>query len=425
MFAKTVLKNGIRVVSQEMPDHRSVSLGIWVENGSRHEAHHENGISHFIEHLLFKGTDRRTAAEIAEEMDAVGGILNAFTAKEHTCYYAKVLDENLPLAIDLLTDIFLHSKFEREEIERERSVILQEISQAEDTPDDYVHDLFSLDFFKDHPLAQPICGRAETVTKFRREDFLTFFRSRYRPHRVIVSAAGHLRHDDLVREMAARLNSVSEGTADTASVSFQGDQPPEIRRGVFTHSKVLEQVHLCLGVVGIPQAHPKRYAAYVLNTLLGGGMSSRLFQEIREKRGRAYSVYSFSSSYKDVGYFGVYAGTSMEWVEEVVDLTVKELKSLAAGEIKQEELQRTQGQLVGSMILGLESTDSWMSHIARNEIYFGRPITTDEICQGVRSVSRDDVIDLARALFRSGEITLSLLGDFKDDFKLTNLDLAH
>lgn len=174
----------------------------------------------------------------------------------------------------------------------------------------------------------------------------------------------------------------------------------------------------------MPQAHPQRYAAYVLNTLLGGGMSSRLFQEIREKRGRAYSVYSFSSSYKDVGYFGVYAGTSMEWVEEVVDLTVKELKSLAAGEIQQEELQRTQGQLVGSMILGLESTDSWMSHIARNEIYFGRSITIDEICQGVRSVSRDDVVDLARALFRSAGITLSLLGDFKDDFKLSSLDLA-
>src|ERR687891_1298999 len=184
MFAKTVLDNGIRVISQEMPDHRSASLGIWVENGSRHEAARENGISHFIEHLLFKGTDRRTAAQIAEEMDAVGGVLNAFTAKEHTCYYAKVLDENLPLAIDLLTDIFLHSVFDGDEIERERSVILQEISQAEDTPDDYVHDLFSLDFFKDHPLAQPIAGHVGTVSKFHREDFMNFFHERYHPSRV-------------------------------------------------------------------------------------------------------------------------------------------------------------------------------------------------------------------------------------------------
>ena len=425
MFAKTVLDNGIRVVSQEMPDHRSVSLGIWVENGSRHEARHENGISHFIEHLLFKGTERRTAAQIAEEMDAVGGVLNAFTAKEHTCYYAKVLDENLPLAIDLLSDIFLHSSFEREEIERERSVILQEISQAEDTPDDYVHDLFSLDFFQDHPLARPICGRAETVTKFSREDFLSFFKSRYIPNRVIVSAAGHLRHDELVREMAARLSSVSDFTAARSSAPLEGEGPPEIRRGVFPHPKALEQVHLCLGVLGIPQSHPKRYAAYVLNTLLGGGMSSRLFQEIREKRGKAYSVYSFSSSYKDIGYLGVYAGTSVEWVEEVVDLIIKELKNLAAGDIKEEELLRTRGQLVGSMMLGLESTDSWMSHIARNEIYFEKPITTDEICQGIRSVLRDDVVDLARTFFNSGGTTLSLLGDFQDDFKLNNLDLDH
>jgi predicted Zn-dependent peptidase len=199
MFAKTVLDNGIRIVTQEMPDHRSVSMGIWVENGSRHESLQQNGISHFVEHLLFKGTERRSAAQIAEEMDAVGGVLNAFTAKEHTCYYAKVLDEDLPLALDLLTDIFLHSVFDGDEIERERSVILQEISQAEDTPDDYIHDLFSLDFFSDHPLARPICGSAETVSAFQRQDFLSFFKSRYRPRRVVVAAAGHLDHEPLTK----------------------------------------------------------------------------------------------------------------------------------------------------------------------------------------------------------------------------------
>jgi predicted Zn-dependent peptidase len=350
-------------------------------------------------------------------------VLNAFTAKEHTCYYAKVLDENLPLAIDLLTDIFLHSVFDGEEIERERSVILQEISQAEDTPDDYVHDLFSLDFFKDHPLARPICGRAETVTRFRREDFLSFFKSRYTPGRVIVSAAGHLRHDALVQEMAKRLSPV-QALAETTSTPLEGERPPEIRNGIFPHSKSLEQVHLCLGMPGIPQSHPQRYTAYILNTLLGGGMSSRLFQEIREKRGKAYSVYSFSSSYKDVGYLGVYAGTGVEWVEEVVDLIMKELKTLAAGSITDEELRRTQGQLVGSMMLGLESTDSWMSHIARNEIYFGKLITTDEICQGIRSVARDDVVDLARRLFHSEKMALSLLGDFPDDSVIKSLNLS-
>lgn len=425
MFAKTVLDNGIRIVSQEMPDHRSVSLGIWVENGSRHEAPGENGISHFIEHLLFKGTERRSAAQIAEEMDAVGGVLNAFTAKEHTCYYAKVLDEDLPLAVDLLTDIFLHSKFDGEEIERERSVILQEISQAEDTPDDYVHDLFSLDFFKDHPLAHPICGRAQTVNALRRQDFLNFFKSRYRPRRVVISAAGHLRHDDLVKAMNERLGSVTDSADDSGSMSREGEKAPQTRSGVFQHPKALEQVHLCLGVPGLHQSHPQRYAAYVLNTLLGGGMSSRLFQEIREKRGKAYSVYSFASSYKDTGYVGVYAGTSLESVEEVVELIVQELKNLAAGDIKDEEIRRTQGQLVGSMMLGLESTDSWMSHIARNEIYFGKPISTDEICREIRSVSRDAVVDLARVLFYSQPMAVSLLGDFKEDIQLKTLELRH
>jgi predicted Zn-dependent peptidase len=418
MFVKALLDNGIRVVSQEMPDHRSVSLGIWVENGSRHESTRENGISHFIEHLLFKGTERRSAAQIAEEMDAIGGVLNAFTAKEHTCYYAKILDEDLPLAIDLLTDIFLHSVFDADEIERERSVILQEISQAEDTPDDYIHDLFSLDFFKDHPLARPICGSAETVNSFRRQDFLTFFKSRYRPRRVVVAAAGHLRHDELVQAFNERLGSVRDSVHDGRSDSEDGDGAPEMQSGIFQHTKSLEQAHLCLGVSGVHQTHPLRYVAYVLNTLLGGGMSSRLFQEIREKRGKAYSVYSFSSSYKDVGYLGVYAGTSVEWVEEVVELILKELKQLAAGDIKEEEIRRTQGQLVGSMMLGLESTDSWMSHIARNEIYFGEPITTDEICRGIRAVSRDAVVDLASTLFGSQGIALSLLGDFKDTIKI-------
>ncbi|MGH7825960.1 MAG: M16 family metallopeptidase [Candidatus Binatia bacterium] len=423
MFAKSVLDNGIRVVSQEMQDHRSVTLGIWVENGSRHESDDRHGISHFIEHLLFKGTERRSAVQIAEEIDAVGGVLNAFTSKEHTCYYAKVLDENLPLAIDLLTDIFLHSVFDVEEIERERAVILQEISQVEDTPDDYIHDLFSLDFFKNHSLGRPICGRAETVLNFARDDFLSFFRARYQPCRVVVSAAGRFSHADLVREMAARLGAVSNSANGADSPSSNGEMCPDVQSGVFPHVKTLEQAHLCLGVAGVHQSHPRRYAAYVLNTLLGGGMSSRLFQEIREKRGKAYSVYSFLSSYKDVGYLGIYAGTSVESVEEVVDLVVTELKKLAAGEIKDVEIHRTQGQLVGNIMLGLESTDSWMSHNARNEIYFGKAVTTDEICNRIRSVSRDELVDLASTLLRPEGMAVSLLGDFKHDFKLKNLTI--
>ena len=424
MFAKTVLDNGIRVVSHEMPDNRSVSLGIWVENGSRHESTEENGISHFIEHLLFKGTERRSAAQIAEEMDAVGGIINAFTSKENTCYYAKVLDENLPLAIDLLTDIFLHSSFDAEEIERERSVILQEISQSEDTPDDYVHDLFNLDFFQNQPIGRPICGRQETVTGFSRDDIVKFFKARYRPEKVIVSAAGNLRHGAIVEAMAARLGSIGQVSLKSAT-EIGADILPTTASGIYPHPKPLEQVHLCLGMTGIHQTHPKRYVGYVLNTLLGGGMSSRLFQEIREKRGKAYSVYSFSSSYKDVGYVGVYAGTSLESTEEVVELITQELKKLAAGEMTSAELERTQGQLIGSTMLGLESTDSWMSHIARNEIYFGKSITTEEICQRIRAVSRDDVVELADDLFRSDGRTLTLLGDFADSFQIKNLSTSH
>ena len=410
MFNKTVLDNGIRILSEEMPNTRSASLGIWVENGSRHESRHQNGISHFVEHLLFKGTERRSAARIAEEMDAVGGVLNAFTAKEYTCYYGKVLDENLPLAIDLLTDIFLHSIFDREEIERERSVILQEISQAEDTPDDYVHDLFSLDFFRDHPLGRPICGEVATVRNFRREDFLEFVQERYLPGRVLVAAAGHLKHEDLVREMEKRLGAVENSKLKINNSKFKEDAPA-LQSGIFQHSKSLEQVHFCLGVAGIHQSHPMRYAAYILNTILGGGMSSRLFQEIREKRGKAYSVYSFLSSYKDVGYLGVYAGTSIDWVEEVVELVLKEMGRLAAGEIGEEEIERTKNQLIGGMILGLETSDAWMSHIAKNEIYFSKAVTVEEISRKIRSVSRADLIELAGAILRPEGMALTLLGD--------------
>ncbi|MBI4525165.1 MAG: insulinase family protein [Deltaproteobacteria bacterium] len=413
MFRKTVLDNGIRVLSEELDTTRSVSLGFWVENGSRHELAHQNGISHFIEHLFFKGTSSRSAARIAEEIDAVGGVLNAFTGKEYTCYYVKVLDENLPLAIDLLTDIFLHSVFDREEIERERSVILQEISQVEDAPEDYVHDLFNRDFFRDHSLGLPICGAAATVSRFHREDFLQFVQDRYLPGRVIVAAAGHLQHEDLVREISRKLGNREldsrGGDRETAN-----QDSPVLQSGVFYHSKPLEQAHLCVGLAGLRQSDPLRYAAYILNTILGGGMSSRLFQEIREKRGRAYSVYSFLAAYKDVGYQGVYAATSVEWLEEVADLITEEMKKLAAGQIGQEEFERTKNQLIGNMILGLESSDSWMSHIARNEIYFGKAISLEDLSREIRSVSLEEVMDLARAIFRPEAMALTLLGDFKE-----------
>jgi predicted Zn-dependent peptidase len=418
MFSKTILDNGIRVLSEELPGSRSVCLGIWVQNGSRHEARHQNGISHFIEHLLFKGTERRTAAQIAEEIDAVGGVLNAFTGKEYTCYYAKVLDENLSVATGLLTDIYLSSVFDSEEIDRERSVILQEISQVEDTPDDYVHELFNLDVFKDHPLGRPICGESSTVSHFRREDFLSFWRERYLPDRVIVAAAGHLSHESLVREMESTLGKIP---APASNGSAASEDTPVLSPGLFQHAKPLEQAHLCVGLPGIHQAHLKRDVFYVLNTLLGGGMSSRLFQEIREKRGRVYSIYSFQSSYSDTGYLGIYAGTSVEWVEEVMDLILKEMRRVAQGDVGAEEIERSKSQLTGNMTLGLETSDSWMGHIAKNEIYFGRAMSLDEIFAGIRSVSRDDIVELADEIFQPQGIALTVLGDI--DGKNLNLKI--
>ena len=284
---RSILPNGLRVVSERMVGVPSVSLGIWVENGSRFETREQLGISHFLEHVLFKGTVRRTAAQIAEEIDAVGGILNAFTGKEYTCYYARVLAEHFSVATDVLTDLFLHSQFESEEIERERTVVLQEIAQAEDTPDEYIHDLFSLQYWPDHPLSFPICGTSETVQSFHRQDFVDFLAARYRPDRLIVAAAGDITHES-VEEWATEFAHL-EGATEPSD----GTLPQECR-GVFVVEKPLEQVHVCLGTAGLPHTAPERFAAYLLNTALGGGMSSRLFQEVRERRGHAYAVYLVS-----------------------------------------------------------------------------------------------------------------------------------
>jgi predicted Zn-dependent peptidase len=403
----TRLPNGIRVLSEELADLASATVGIWVENGSRYEASAQSGISHFLEHLFFKGTERRTAMQIAEEIDAVGGVINAFTSKEYTCYYAKVLPEQVPLALDVLGDIFLHSKFAEEEIERERSVILQEISQAEDTPDDYVHDLFGLAFWPGHPLSRPVAGSAATVGPLQRADFLRFLEARYRPDRVLLSAAGKVRHDALV-DVVSRTFGVLSGATGAAP-----DQPPTPRAGLNVHHKPLEQVHICLGAPGIAHADPDRYAAHLLSQALGGGMSSRLFQEVRERRGKAYSVYSFLPTFRDTGYLGVYVGTSAEWAREVLDVIQAELAKIARDGLGAEELARSKTQMKGGLVLGLETSDSRMSRIARNEIYFGRDVPLEEVAAGVDAVSNDDVVRVAREMFRPEALAVTVLGDLK------------
>ncbi len=407
MFQKTVLDNGVRILTEQRSGTRAVSLGIWVENGSRHEEPRQGGLSHFLEHLLFKGTKTRSAQRIAEEMDAVGGVLNAFTGKENTCYYAKVVDEHLPLAVDVLSDLFLNSVFDPEEIERERTVILQEIASAEENPEDFVHDLFSLDYFGDHPLGRAVCGDVDTVSGFTRDDLVEFMAERYRPGRVIIAGAGNLSHAALVDAVGGAFGAIAAKPLQAPVAA------PEPRSGLFHHPRKLGQVHICLGAPALPHGDPRMYVAHVLNTLLGGGMSSRLFQEIRERRGRAYSVYSFLAPYRDTGYLGVYVGTKAEWAREVMDLAVDEMAKVAAGQVTEEELGRAREQLVGNTLLGLESADSWMTHMTRSEMHRGAQISVDEITRGVRDVTLEAVAELARELFTRGALTATLLGDLE------------
>jgi predicted Zn-dependent peptidase len=404
---RTLLDNGIRVVSEEFSHVLSVAIGIWVENGSRYESEAQSGISHYIEHLLFKGTARRSAADISAEIEGVGGSINAFTGTEYTCYYVKVLHEHLPLAFDLLADIFLNSSLDPEEIERERSVIIQEIAHAVDTPDEYIHDLFKAHFWRGHPLSRQICGTVDTVAGFRREHFLEFMRARYGPDNIVIAAAGNLRHEDVVECTRAAFGGL------TGRVDYVDGGPPVGCGGVVVHAKPLEQVHMCLGMPAVAQADPLRYVALVLETALGGGMSSRLFQEIRERRGRAYAVQSFLSCYRDAGYLGVYAGTNAEWVAEVLELIVAEMWRVARHGLDAAELERAKNQLKGSMLIGLETSSSRMHRLATCELHFGRHIPLDEVCREVEAVTNDATAELATRLLEAGPLAVAVLGDLK------------
>jgi predicted Zn-dependent peptidase len=407
MMRKTVLPNGVRVLTEAMPAMVSATIGIWVENGSRYEHAAQSGVSHFIEHLLFKGTRKRTAAQIAEAFDAVGGVLNAFTGKEYTCYYAKVLGEDLKMATETLADLFLDSVFDPAEIDRERQVVLQEISQAEDTPDDFIHDLFNLNFWQGHPLSLPIFGSVESVNAIDRALLVSFMAERYRAGRVFIAAAGAVDHDALVADCQRYFGGV-EGDGRSEPITA-----PNERVMVLNHRKDLEQAHICIGGPGISQVDPLRHTGYVLNTAVGGGMSSRLFQEVREKRGRVYSIYSFISAFLDCGYFGIYAGTSPEWVDEVIEVTLGEIGKVAREGLKPAELARAKSQLKGNMLLGMESTDSRMNRLARNEIYFKRDIPLEEIARSIDSVTNDQVIELAATCFNPDRMGMVMLGDLK------------
>ena len=384
---------------------RSISIGVWLTRGSRHETAERGGIAHFVEHMLFKGTATRSAEDIAQAIDSIGGQLDAFTAKEYASYYIKVLDEHLPLALDILSDIVLNPKFSVADIEREKKVVLEEIKMVEDTPDDLVHELFTQGFWENHPLGRPILGTRETVESFNVALLREYFRNAYTPRNLIVSAVGNLEHSrvrDLVNEKFGSLTSVGEA---------MGEEPPSVVPKVLIRNKELEQSHLCLGASSYPQKHDDRYASYLLNTILGGSMSSRLFQNVREKRGLAYAVSSGLSAYRDAGSFTIYAGCSNEAVGEVIDLVVQELKGMKKDPVPSGELQRGKDHLKGSLMLSLENTASRMSHLARQEIYFDRQFGLDETLNGIERVTEADVQRVAVELFPSGSLSATVLGN--------------
>ena len=404
MFRKTVLDNGLKIVSEEINYVRSVSIGIWVKCGSRYEEKSTNGTAHFIEHMLFKGTSQRSAFDIAYEIDSIGGLINAYTGKEATTFYMKVPDYHLSTALQILSDIFSNSLFEEQEIEKEKGVVLQEIHMVEDTPDEYIFDYFGSLFWKGNSLAFPILGTKETVQDFTRQKLLAFFHSNYHPENLVIAATGNLKHDDLVSLIQNFFGSVEGGKKKEQFAS-----PSTFSRsGVLR--KELEQVHAIIGTPGPFYESPKRHACFLLNAVLGGSMSSRLFQEVREKRGLVYSIHSYLVSYHDVGKLGIYFGTSEDKFKLVMDLVISELLRLKTDRLTSKELLAAKEQIKGNFLLGMESTDNRMTRLAKNEIYFERDVSIEETLSNINAVSAEDIRSLAEDLFCPESISIAALG---------------
>ncbi len=414
-----VLSNGLVVLTETMTHVRSVSVGVWVRTGSRREPADRNGIAHFLEHMVFKGTERRSAEDIARSMDSVGGMLDAFTAKELTCFNAKVLDEHLPIAFDVISDLILRPRFEPGDVTKEKQVVLEEIKMDLDNPESLLHETFTQGFWPNHPLGRPILGTPETVRAFDREKLLDHYRLWFAPDRLVVTAAGNVTHERVL-ELAER---------EFAGLRAVGPAPelepaPRTEAPITLENKPdLEQVHLCIGVPSYPLAHDRRFGVAVLNNLLGGGMSSRLFQNVREKRGLAYAVFSETTPYSDAGMLTVYAGTSLESVGKVIDLVIQEFRSLKESPVSVEELRRAKDHLKGSLMLSLESTSSRMSNLARQELYFERFYSLDEILAGIETVTHDEVQSIAREFFHPEQIAVTVLGPL-NGFSLDRSRLA-
>jgi len=411
MFKKEYLQNGLPVVMEPLKNMRSVVVGIWVKVGSRYEPAERNGISHFLEHMFFKGTKKRSAKDISVETDSLGGELNAFTSRENTTFYVKVLDEFLKQGLELLLDIFLNSTFPDEDIEKEKKIVKEEIKMVEDTPDDYIHDLSNRTIWGDTGIGQPVLGRRETIRAFTRNDILSHIKKYYGTKDIVIACAGNFEHDQLISILNKDLGNLRRGSEP------ERGSPPEFHNRVEVFNKQLSEAHLCVGIKGMPHASKERFCLYIINTILGAGVSSRLFQEIREKRGLAYSIYSFVSSYIDTGVWGVYAGVSRKKVREVIELILQEIYSLK-DTLHDAELQRAKNQLKGNIILGLESTGSRMNNIARQEIYHGKYFSPKEIMHEIDAITLDQTRELCEKLLRKETLSLTVYGPVNgDDFK--------
>jgi predicted Zn-dependent peptidase len=412
---KTVLSNGVTIVTKKIPHVRSVSMGVWVNVGARDETDAQSGLSHFIEHMIFKGTARRSAYQIAKEFDAIGGHTNAFTTMEHTCYYAKVLDTHLDTMVEILSDIFLNSAFDPKEVERERPVVYQEIGMVEDSPEEYLHQLANQNFWGAHPLGRSILGTRENVQGFNSDTIKAFFNQFYHPERILVAVAGNVDHNGIIDMVGPAFESIHNGHSLPERVR------PRIKPTGQVLRRELEQVHICLSTLGLSVTDPQRFAFSLMNTILGGNMSSRIFQEIREKRGLAYSVYSFMASHVDTGMFGVYAGVNPADVNQTIALLVQAMGKLAQHPVSAAELKDAKEYTKGNLCLATESVDNQMVRLAQNEIHFRDYISLQSVIDSIEAVTAEEIQNLATALFKPEQASLTLLGSVDKDFDLNNL----
>ena len=407
-FSRTTLDSGATVVTERMNEVRSVSVGFWFDVGSRDEPGELAGTSHFLEHLLFKGTPTRSAKEIADAFDAVGGDINAFTGKEYTCYYSRVLDDDLSMSLDVLSDMLTKSVIDPDELESERKVILEEIAMHEDAPDELVHDLFYRSMWDGHPLGRPVLGFNESVGAVTRDQVADYWQDRYNPSNLVVAAAGHVDHEQIV----ASINELFE--ARPGRKTLRAGNPPNSQIGVRVHKRPTEQAHIVLGGEGLPRGHEDRHALSVVDTILGGGMSSRLFQEIREKRGLAYSVYSYRALYSDTGTFAIYAGTTPQNAKTVIDLVRAEVSSVLRDGITEAELERAKGHVKGSLVLSSEDPGSRMNRLGRQQLSTGEITSIDELIEKFNAIEMDDIRRVIDRVFGNGQLQVTVVGPFDE-----------